>query len=123
VEVNGHSHVLATLLGKGPLVPIKHGASWTPEAVWTLWSREKFLVSLGNRFLSRLARSKVTIMAMLSKCGKSLSCNEITPTRTAPENVTVVQLVKISLHLLEPEESFSPSLQPTAYPHPESDKS
>jgi hypothetical protein len=70
VEANGHSHVLATLLGKEPLVPIKLGASWTPEAARAMWSREKVLVPVGNRFLSRLARSTVTIMATLSKCGE-----------------------------------------------------
>ena len=71
--MNGQSHDLATLQAKGTLVPIKHGASWTPEAVWTLRSREKFLFPVGNRFVGRLARSTVTIMATLSTYGKSFS--------------------------------------------------
>jgi len=72
VEVNVHSHVLATLMGKGPLVPIRHGLVG-PQRRYGRCGAEKNLYSLGNRILSRLARSTVTIMATLSKCGKSLS--------------------------------------------------
>jgi hypothetical protein len=34
---------------KEPLAPIGEDAQWDPERVWTLWYKEKSLVSAGNQ--------------------------------------------------------------------------
>jgi hypothetical protein len=44
MEVSGQLRAdTAVLLLKEPPVPIESEAGWTPEAVWTLWRREKSL--------------------------------------------------------------------------------
>jgi hypothetical protein len=50
MEVNGQLHTPAALPSrKEPLVPIGQETGWAPEAVWELWSREKFLAPAWNR--------------------------------------------------------------------------
>jgi hypothetical protein len=50
MEVNSQIHSPAVLpMGKEPPVHIGMQVGWTPEPVWTLWSREKILSPTGNR--------------------------------------------------------------------------
>jgi hypothetical protein len=49
MEVSGELHALAALSpGKEPLITFGYEAGWAPEPAWTLWSREKYLVSAGK---------------------------------------------------------------------------
>jgi hypothetical protein len=50
MKVSGPPHTPAALpLRKGPPVPIGDDTGWTPESVWTLWSREKSLAPARNQ--------------------------------------------------------------------------
>jgi hypothetical protein len=50
MEVSDQLHAPAALHpGKEPQVPTGEEAGWTPEPVWKLWRREKFLPPAGNR--------------------------------------------------------------------------
>lgn len=49
MKVSGQLHALPAILQKKePKVPTEYEAGWTPESVWTLWKKEKFLTPAGN---------------------------------------------------------------------------
>jgi hypothetical protein len=44
MEVRSQPHALvASSLGKHPLIPIQEKGGWTPELVWMFYRKEKFL--------------------------------------------------------------------------------
>jgi hypothetical protein len=50
MDVSGQLHVPSAFHPKKePPVPIGYEAGWAPEAVMTLWGKEKSLVLTGNR--------------------------------------------------------------------------
>jgi len=55
MEASGQHHTLAILpMGEEPPLPIAWEADWAPESFWTIWKREKYLVSAGIQTLYHL---------------------------------------------------------------------
>jgi hypothetical protein len=51
--MNGQLHAPAALSPRKQLpVPIEQDAGLASESLWTLWSREKLIASVGNRTLA-----------------------------------------------------------------------
>jgi hypothetical protein len=88
--------------GKEPSVPIAKEVGWTPEPVWTLWSREKSLCPCQELNPRRPARSPLLYrLSYHSSCKKEIKLKlqmAAVDVRTATRNVVRTKDLLPSVH-------------------------